>query len=103
MIRILLIIVLSCIIGSPLYADTIQPQNGEVLNKKSIENILAKAESIGSLQYEAVSTISTTGFLETTMTGTSKIWEKMPYMRIESNAEGKNYDDDSASRCSLFL
>jgi len=72
------------------FAQDISTQTDEMLNKESIEDILAKAENIGPVQYEILGTISTAGLpLDTTMTTTSKIWEKMPYMRIETTVKGK--------------
>jgi len=65
------------------------PEKKVEIEKESVEDILAKAENIGPVQYEIVSTISMTGVpQEVTTIVTMKVWQKMPYMRMDSTTAG---------------
>lgn len=59
------------------------------LTKESIYDILAKAEAIGPVQYEAISSIITATGLsqEVIATMTAKVWQKIPYMRVEETTK----------------
>ena len=60
-----------------------------LLAEETIQDILAKAENVGPVQYETVNIVSITGMPhEVATTATQKIWQKLPYMRIESTISG---------------
>lgn len=54
-------------------------------NKESIQTILQKANDIGDVYYELIGTTSTeSGNFSYNTSYTMKIWQKMPYMKIET-------------------
>ena len=62
-------------------------QQSEV--KDSIQTILQKAKNIGDVYYEIIGTTSAKyGNLSYNSTYEMKIWQKMPYMKTETNNEG---------------
>ena len=62
-------------------------QQSEV--KDSIQTILQKAKNIGDVYYEITGTTSAKyGNLSYNSTYEMKIWQKMPYMKTETNNEG---------------
>jgi len=52
----------------------------------SIQDLLNKAKSIGPVQYEKQSTTSFNNTPGITLTMKQKIWQKLPYMRIETSS-----------------
>lgn len=62
------------------------PEKKVEIEKESVEDILAKAENIGPVQYEIISTV--TSITGVTITVTMKVWQKIPYMRIDSTTAG---------------
>lgn len=72
--------------GVPLtyYFDEIESIDDETDTKESIKNILAKSENIGSIKYEKISnTYSANDFTKSTATLTSKVWQKIPFAKID--------------------
>ena len=64
-------------------------QTSKELAKESIQDILAKAENVGPVNYEVVSINSMTGLPQEMITEvTMKVWQKIPYMKIESTTVG---------------
>jgi outer membrane lipoprotein-sorting protein len=54
-------------------------------NKESIQTILQKANNIGDVYYEIIGTTSTeSGNFSYNTSYTMKVWQKMPYMKIET-------------------
>lgn len=65
--------------------SSIQDQNPEQLTKESLYDILAKAETIGPVQYETVGSVTITGLPQDITTEIStKVWQNLPYMKIDS-------------------
>jgi len=68
------------------------PEEKVEIEKESIQDVLAKAENIDSVQYEIVGTttsnISHISEVPITETVSTKIWQKMPYMKIELTTAG---------------
>lgn len=57
--------------------------------KESIQDILAKAAGVGPVYYEIIGTTSTTaGGYSFNSSYTSKVWQKMPYMKMETTGGG---------------
>ncbi|OGD32392.1 hypothetical protein A3C91_05060 [Candidatus Azambacteria bacterium RIFCSPHIGHO2_02_FULL_52_12] len=52
---------------------------------ESIQDILAKAQNIGFVQYEHKEINAFGGWENVTLPGTTKIWQKLPYMRMDSS------------------
>jgi len=66
--------------------SSIQDQSPEQLTKESIYDILTKAETIGPVQYETVGSVTITGSPQDVTTEISaKVWQNLPYMRIDSS------------------
>jgi outer membrane lipoprotein-sorting protein len=58
-------------------------------SQESIETILEKASNVGPVYYEAIVTTSTEGGgFSSNYTSTMKVWQKMPYMKMEITSAG---------------
>lgn len=70
--------------------QSIEVQPPEKQTKKSIVDILAKAEIVGPVQYETVGSVATVGLpQEVTTTTITKVWQKIPYIRIDSTTKDR--------------
>lgn len=57
--------------------------------KDDLRAVLSKADSIGPVQYDIVSTMSVPNMESEAMPpNKAKVWQKLPFMRVESTSEG---------------
>jgi outer membrane lipoprotein-sorting protein len=65
------------------------PANAPVKTKEDLRAVLSKAESIVAVQYEILSTMKVPNLTPEGMAPSrAKVWQKLPYMRVESISDG---------------
>lgn len=79
------VIIIIALLSFFMFREKAEESEVQPETEESIQDILAKAETIDSVQYEVVSTTSMNGV---TTTGAMKGWQKTPYMRFDSTTTG---------------